>query len=345
MIDGHGNDLYHYEGLVRADFSSNIYQGLDLSGLKSHLSQRLDLIRCYPAPAPLMLERVIAEHRRVNPSNVMVTAGATDAIYLVARSLQFDDKGEPYQHVIAQPTFSEYADACRLCGISPLTNADGIAGRKVHWLCNPNNPTGSHIAANELLERAYQQPKDVFMIDQSYWQYCEETTVDPIIAVALGNIILINSFSKDYGVPGLRLGCLFGSYSLVKRIRQYRQPWSISALDIEAGLYLENDGDSVRQHIHSLISEAQRLRNELTAIDGIKVHDTLTNFMLCRISVSTAAELKDYLVREHGLLIRDASNFVGLDNHCFRVAAQSFGVDNQLISAIKGYIAQRESSK
>jgi len=319
------------------DFSSNIYAGLNLSGLESHLSRRLGLIGRYPEPEPAELEKAIATRNGIDRSNVMVTSGATGAIYLTARSLVRDAAGTPFQHIIAQPTFSEYADACRSCGIVPLPNDNGVAGRKAYWLCNPNNPTGSYIAAGQLSDMARSHPEDIFVIDQSYWQYCEERPISPAEAAASRNIIIINSFSKDYGVPGLRLGRLIGCASLVSRIHRLRQPWSVGALDIEAGLFLESGGDNVRKHLAGLLKEARRLREELDSIDGVTAFDTRTNFMLCRLDSGTAASLKDYLVKRHGLLIRDAANFAGLDSRYFRVAAQSADADSQLACAIKLY--------
>lgn len=338
MLEGHGSDLHRYKGLVKVDFSSNICPKLSLSGLKRHLSQRLELIEHYPEPEPLELERAIAMRNGVGSSNVMAANGATGAIYLTARGLVRDAAGRPFQHIIKQPTFSEYADACRSCGIVPLSDGKGVAGRKVHWLCNPNNPTGSYIAADELLEMARNRAEDIFVIDQSYWQYCEERPVSPSEAAATKNVIIINSFSKDYGVPGLRLGWLTGNAGLIDKIRLFRQPWSIGALDIEAGLFLENCGDRARKRLADILNEARRLRKELDSIDRVTAFDSRTNFMLCRIEGSSAASLKDYLVKKHGFLIRDASNFASLDSRYFRVAAQSAEADNGLVSAIKRYI-------
>jgi threonine-phosphate decarboxylase len=141
--------------------------------------------------------------------------------------------------------------------------------------------------------------------------------------------------TKNYGVPGLRLGYITAHESLTDRIRNYIRPWSVSSLAIEAGKYL-------LQHDELLcrpdLGEAQRLAEMLRNIGGIFVTPSQTNFMLCKIVNHSAAELKDYLVREHGLLIRDASNFEGLTPHHFRVAAQLPSENNALVEAIKTYI-------
>ena len=85
------------------------------------------------------------------------------------------------------------------------------------------------------------------------------------------------------------------------------------------------------------LAEAQRLRSMLNAILGVHACETQTNFMLCTIEGHTAAELKEYLAVEHGILIRDASNFVGLTPRHFRVAAQRPEDNDELVKAIQTY--------
>ena len=90
------------------------------------------------------------------------------------------------------------------------------------------------------------------------------------------------------------------------------------------------------------LNEAQRLRDELSQIDGILTQETCTNFLLCQFESNLrAADLKDYLAREHHLLIRDASNFRGLTPRHFRVAAQTPAENDALVAAIRQYVRGR----
>ena len=145
--------------------------------------------------------------------------------------------------------------------------------------------------------------------------------------------------TKAYGVPGLRLGYITAHESLTSRIRQYLRPWSVSSLAIEAGKYLlQHDELLCRPDIR----EAERLAGLLNSICGVVVKPSRTNFMLCRLLYQTAAELKDYLAREHGILIRDASNFRGLTPHHFRVAAQSAPENDVLVAAIREFMKKKQ---
>ena len=110
MIIGHGDDAYRFDRQIRANFSSNVYGHVDLTPLKEHLAARMDVIGNYPEPEPYTLEAALAERLGIAADNVCVTAGATEAIYLIAHAFS------GCRSDILQPTFSEYGDACRLYG-------------------------------------------------------------------------------------------------------------------------------------------------------------------------------------------------------------------------------------
>jgi threonine-phosphate decarboxylase len=94
--------------------------------------------------------------------------------------------------------------------------------------------------------------------------------------------------------------------------------------------------------MNAYIAEAQRLKAGLEAIDGLMVMDTQTHYMLVNIDWANVLELKNWLVEHHGILIRDASNFHGLDDHCFRVAAQTPEENDALLNAIKAYQQEKQ---
>jgi len=110
MLDGHGDDIFQYGDKLKMNFSSNVYSGADLSGLKDYLMQHFDVVGHYPEPEPHELERLLAAHLKVPENTLLVTNGAVEAIYLIAQLY----KG--WASVIPQPTFNEYADACRAFG-------------------------------------------------------------------------------------------------------------------------------------------------------------------------------------------------------------------------------------
>lgn len=390
MIEGHGDDSYKYKHPITVDFSSNIYHGLDLSGLRAHLCQCIndassgkagDVLSSYPEPEPYTLETELAAQLHLHPGNVCVTNGATEAIYLIAQTFAGTCSA------ILQPTFSEYADACRMNGhqvnsiysfpVSPFSNktekreGDVLPDEvRMLWLCNPNNPTGRVYERQFLLDCILAYPHVCFVIDQSY----EDFTLCPVLtaeeAAAYPNVLLLHSMTKRYAIPGLRLGYITGNKDLLNRLRTHRMPWSVNGLAIAAGLYLcgntpksiglsvassdtittdenetiksnvEVDTDLLKLNIDVLLQETARLHHSLQQLGGLDVWDTDTHIILLRLRYGKASALKDYLVEQHGILIRDASNFEGLDEHFFRIATQSPENNDCLVRAIGQWLSE-----
>lgn len=320
MIKGHGDDFYQYED-IRMNFSSNVNQHVDHSALKNHLMERFDVIANYPEPEAWSLEAMIAERHGIDPRSVIVTNGATEAIYLVAQAFELN-------HISLSPCFTEYADAAEMFR--------RFTGRRYAlWICNPNNPMGSVFSAERMLEWAKMYA--MLVVDQSYEHYVDMPPLTPKQAVKARNIVQLHSFTKTYAVPGLRLGYIVATPRLTLRLRRFLRPWSVSALAVEAGKFLLAH-DELR--CQPCLDEAQRLRRRLQQIDGIKVLPTRTNFMVASIEGATAAQLKDYLASEHHILIRDASNFKGLTPDYFRVAAQAPEENDALVEAISAFVRQ-----
>ena len=328
MIEGHGDDLYRYNN-IKMNFSSNIFAGTDLSELEDYLCTRLDVVRSYPEPSAASLEEMIASECGINPDEVLVTSGAVDAIYLIAQVYRNEGTCR-----IMQPTFREYEDACRVFGYQE--REDGA----LCWLCNPNNPTGDVMATAEVLALA--ERHRLLIVDQSYEDYTMASLLQPADVVGSDNIILLHSMTKRYAVPGLRLGYVTASAQVISRLREQYRPWAINALSLEAGKWLVQRGKTAIPDLSTYLAETQRLRTMLNGIEGIDVQQTKTNFFLCTIRQATAAELKEYLAREHGILIRDASNFTRLTPHHFRIATQSPAENDVLVTAIRFFLNKQQ---
>lgn len=324
MIEGHGDDGYRY-GMVRMNFSSNIYAHADLSALKAYLAAHLDCIASYPEPSARTLEALIADDCGLDASQVLVTAGATEAIYLIAQTFRSD----PTYRVL-RPSFSEYEDACRQEGYSETEQA------ALCWLCNPENPTG-RVYDKDFVKNLSRQHRLV-VLDQSYEDYTDRPLLSPLEAVETGNLIQLHSMTKRYGVPGLRLGYVVSSAALVALLRARMRPWTVNALALKAGEWLLREKPQILPDRHAYLAEARRLRERLDKIAGIEMEPTSTNFMLGTVHPATAAELKDFLALQKGMLIRDASNFEGLTPHHFRVAAQTPEEDDALVEAVKEFV-------
>ena len=336
MINGHGDDLYKYAE-IKYNFSSNVCNRFDHSKLFEYLRSQMNGLTSYPEPQPDTLERAIAKNNGNEADEVCATNGATEAIYLIAQTF----KGET--SAVLNPTFSEYADACRIHGhrVETIYSLDNLpAHARLVWLCNPNNPTGTVIPYEELAECIDNNKDKIFIIDESYSAFTEKKTLTPHEAPSFGNVILISSMTKRFAVPGLRIGYLTASKELTERIRRQRMPWPISILTSSAAIYLLEHKDEFPIDTEGLISERRRVASELESLGCVTTWPSDTHILLCKLRMGKSSALKEYLAETHKILIRDASNFNGLDDTFFRIAVQGREEDDILLDAIEDWLME-----
>ena len=335
MIDGHGDDAFRYGGRVRVNFSTNIHQRVDHSGLLAHLAAVGDIFSSYPEPEPRSLEHFLAGEAGVGDDCVMATNGATEMIYLLAQS-----RSGGHSAVVA-PTFREYQDACGIFRheVTFLSSIRDIPrDADMLWLCNPNNPTGRVTGRTELLEAVDSRPGTLFVIDQAYADYSVREVLSPRDVVSRDNIVSLHSLTKRFAIPGLRVGYAMGRASALDRVRRLRMPWSVNSVASEASRYLlAHCCDYAIDHA-GLNAESVRIAESLNGM-GISSEPTDCNFFLAELPTGKASSLKEWLVEHHGILIRDASNFEGLGDRHFRIAAQGRRENDELINAIREWIS------
>ena len=136
MLNGHGDDSYRYGRKITLNFSSNVYHHTSLAPLFRHLENCWEQVRSYPEPSPHAVESQLAQAMGISAESVCLTSGATEAIYLIAQT--FSGR----RSCILSPTFSEYADACRLHGhqVRSIYTTDHLPkDADIVWICNPNN--------------------------------------------------------------------------------------------------------------------------------------------------------------------------------------------------------------
>lgn len=335
MIKGHGDDIYSHKREITINFSSNVYSRQDMSELDEYLKSKIDRIHSYPEPDASTLTSLLALKYGIEEDNIVVTNGATEAIYLIAHAFRCQ------KSIIITPTFSEYEDACLINEhkIDYATSLEQIEpDTNLVWLCNPNNPDGQAYHKTYLYQFIAKHPNILFILDLSYEAFVnDEFRLDQHETMYYSNIISLHSLTKSYAIPGLRLGYLVSNRELISKINRYRMPWSVNQLAIEAGKYLLSESRNYID-LEAYRAETLRLMTELNVIDGLIVLPTNTHFFLCELIGRKASDLKQYLIDKHGILIRDASNFRGLDQHFFRIATQSREENDLLINAIKEWI-------
>ena len=266
-----------------------------------------------------------------------MTNGATEAIYLIAQVFQGRISA------VLGPTFSEYADACRVHRhkVKPFYSLDALPeDAELVWICNPNNPTGEVRNKEDLKALVDSHPDKLFIFDQSYEYFTLKSLLGIKEAASFPNVILLHSMTKQYAIPGLRVGYFTASEGLTDDVRCRRMPWSVNSLAIEAAKYLLEEGDGISADFPQLLAERERLTNLLLATGMLEIWPTDTHYMLIKLRMGKAAALKDFLAVNHGILIRDASNFEGLDERFFRIATQTPEENDKLVKAISEWMEQ-----
>lgn len=341
MLFGHGDDFYNFKEEVRINFSSNVWHGANLEKLIDHLNTQFDKITRYPDPDASTLKRLLARRFEIKEENVVVTNGSVTAFYLLAQAW----KGA--KSMILSPSFSEYEDACSLHEheITYFSNTEDLSelslkGQDFCWICNPNNPDGKLIHRTELLKLIAANKQTTFIVDQAYVAFTTESMLKPADLKANKNLVLVQSISKAYNIPGLRIGYIVASPAICEKVKKFLIPWSVNALAIEASKYILIHPAQFTLPIRKWQRETAEFIYQLNKLDNLEILPTSTTFFLVRLKKGTAADLKKYLIDNYGILIRDASNFRGLDETYFRLSTQTSAENMELVNAIKEWLGK-----
>jgi len=280
MIEGHGDDLYKYGKKIVSNFSSNVYNRIDHSGLYQRLNERLSTICSYPEPMPYSLESEIARRYSLTPRQVCVTNGATEAIYLIAQVFQGRISA------VLGPTFSEYADACRVHRhkVKPFYSLDALPeDAELVWICNPNNPTGTYVPIGELEAFADTLPEDVLLVmDEAYMEFATEpdccSMVDYMKAHPEKPILVLRTFSKYYAMAGLRVGYALGSEELIGIMRKCSASWNLNVCAQKAAVAGLADQEYYQEQKAKIVEGREYLEKEMAAL-GCRVYPSQSNFI------------------------------------------------------------------
>ena len=206
------------------------------------------------------------------------------------------------------------------------------------FLCNPNNPTGQLTRKEDIIELVNDNPKRLIVIDEAFMDFVEDDEKYSVIkdAPLMDNLIVVRSLTKFYGFPGLRLGYLVANETIVNKLMRYKEPWTVNTIAQVAGMAAINDEEFAANTRQYVSGEKDFLYDGLTMIKGIQPFKPTVNFILVRIEDRgiTSSEVQNLLLKNN-ILIRNCSNFVGLDEKYFRVAVKTREENQKLLSALK----------
>lgn len=337
MIEGHGDDGYAYPR-IEVDFSSNVPPAADLQRyLISELEPFWASLTHYPPPRAYALEAALEARMELQAGSVLVTSGATEAIYIVAQWLASAYAKSTVQSYIVEPTFAEYASAACMNkhGVHHVLSLDDCpAHADAVWVCNPNNPTGRVYPPSKFRHLLTRLAHGYLILDTSYSYFTQEAQLSPSDAMEYPNLLMVGSMTKKYAMPGLRLGYIVASPSLIRQLAAFVKPWSVNPLAQKAGEILLNCPDHLLPNVAVLLEERKRMAERVLGLRNFTRMESSTHFMLLQWRAGLAADLKERLARQRYILIRNADNFYSLEPGCFRVSAQSSEENDRLLEAL-----------
>ncbi len=307
-------------------------------------------IPAYPDSNSTQLREVIANHYSgVTKDNIVVGNGSTELMYLFAEA--FLKRGE--KALMPAPTFGEYESAVRKTGesvkfvrlgssfqVEAEAFKSAMAGCKLLFLCNPNSPTSKLIpqtTLTELLETALAQDILVFL-DEDFLEFVDdEKTLSMIPKIGkYPNLFVLRSFTKIFGLTGLRVGYGITSKDIADVLLCAKIPWNVNCLAQAAAVAAVEDQEHLQVTWELIKKEKAWLQQELGAIKSFSFSPPDANFFFIDIRETglTANALKHRMLKQ-GILIRDCSSFVGLNEFYIRVAVKTHEENQCLIEAFK----------
>ncbi|CAN5727118.1 hypothetical protein BH23GEM9_BH23GEM9_13340 [soil metagenome] len=241
----------------------------------------------YPTVYATRLKRALAELLDVEPANITTGCGSDDLIDSAVRA--FCEPGDTVAY--PDPTFGMVPIFSRMNATRPLTvplgadfalDADGLLAQRarITYLCRPNNPTGTAFERDATI-RVCNEAAGVVIVDEAYADFADDDVVMP--AVDSGRTVVLRTFSKAFGLAGLRAGFAAGPADLIAEIEKSRGPYKISGVAEAAALaVLSRDLDWVRARVTEIRENRQRLRYELTA-RGVISWPSAANFVLAAV--------------------------------------------------------------
>lgn len=333
------------------DFSANI----NLKGypreIKKIINNNLKKVIHYPDVENKKLIHALSDKLNIPHKNILIGNGSVELIYLIISALQ------PHKVLIPVPSFTEYERAAGLgrakISFFPAQEKNGfkhdiqkmipsLHGKDMMFLCNPNNPTGALYSKEELqcLLSACKKYKTILVLDEVFIDFIHKPEQITMISEAVENkaLLVLRSFTKFFALPGLRIGYLAGHRDMIKKISAHQYPWSVNTLAQEAAKTVIFNSKYISSSREYLFKAREHFIKMLQDINGLKILNASANFIFCKVEhkKSNPRKLTGFLGRK-GILIRDCSNFRGLNDKFIRIAVKKKKENKKLIKSLEEF--------
>ncbi len=333
------------ENIVKLNYNENLFLPRDkLVSLLKEVAEECDL-RIYPQEEESKLKEKISEYLQVPAESIALGNSSDEVMDRVIRI--FLEKGD--KAVTFTPSFSIFRYCVNYGGSDfvgvPLRDdfTVDVAGMKVAftpdakllYLCSPNNPTGNQLKRAEA-ETLIEDFPGIVLVDEAYAEYADYSVV-PLIG-KYENLIVLRTFSKAFGLAGLRLGYAVANPRLALTIDKLPTPYAVNVVSLSMGRKLLENMPMVKASVEALKAERRRLIDELNRINGVFPFDSKTNFVLFNVDKPLEEVYLNLL--KQGLVVKKLGKLLKYAN-CLRTTVGTPEMGNKLLSAMKKQLGEK----
>lgn len=327
---------------ARHEFSGNASVFLDANenSLGSPLNK---LYNRYPDPNQTALKEKIADYKGVAASQIFLGNGSDEAIDLLFR--MFCDPGKD-QVLICPPTYGMYGVSAAIHGVEvvdiPLNqdfqlDTKAILARsgpktKLLFICSPNNPSGNSMHESDV-RILLQHFQGIVVVDEAYIDFSTQKSWIHELK-NYPNLVVMQTFSKAWGLAALRIGMAFASDEIIDVINKVKAPYNLNEAVQELASEALRQKGLMEKRVQVILAERIRLENQLRQLKCVtKVYPSDANFLL--IKTTDAKDIYHYLIQK-GIVVRDRSNVILCEN-CLRITIGSPAENDSLIENLRKY--------
>jgi len=284
-------------------------------------------------------EDVVARHLSVRKDELLLTNGTDEAIHLICET--YIEPGE--NAIVVVPTFAMFRIYAEAAGARVNEIAAGetfkyptqtvlsriTESTRLIAIANPNNPTGAFVPLSEIEQIARAAPQGAILIDEAYFEFCGETMIPKWRQ--LPNLFVSRTFSKAYGLAGLRIGVLMGNVEQMKMLRRASSPYNLNSVALACLPAALEDHEFVSNYVADTEDGRRELESELDSWN-VRYWPSRANFVLMYLGENCRSFIQQ--MRSRGILVRDRSSDPGCKD-CVRITLGIREHNQRLLSNLR----------
>jgi len=315
--------------------------------LRDVLSAAVSDLVHYPDPEATALIAAAVARYGAPASHFVAGNGTSELLFALPRCTGLA------RAVIPSPAYTDYGVACHKAGMDvrrlPGSELDGFAlhidrieavlrSPSMVVIASPANPTGALADAAAIVDMAGRHPQSLFVVDEAFADFVPDFT--SLAGERPHNVAVLLSLTKSFAVPGLRLGLLAASPDLADWVRRTLPPWSVNAMAQAVGARALADADFLETTRRALPPLRDKLAAGLAGL-GLTVFPGAANFLLARLAMTgpNAPEVCRRMLAEHGVALRDCTNFSGLSDRYLRIAVRPEAETGRILDGLATVLA------